>query len=101
MDKVDKLEAVFEAVSEAFIEEYQDLEKKIEQLQKDNKAKQEAIDSRDKTIRDLKESNKALVELVSEMNDYLDKGHGTNIGCGSIFHQQLKAIANEQEVKDE
>jgi hypothetical protein len=31
-----------------------------------------------------------LYALVKEMKEYLDHGHGTSIGCDSIFHSQMR-----------
>ena len=40
-----------------------------------------------------------LLKLLKEMDDYLDQGYGTSIGCGSIFHTQIKsAVANDYKI---
>jgi len=33
-----------------------------------------------------------VMNLLAEMNTYLDHGNGTSIGSGSIFHHEIKAL---------
>lgn len=42
------------------------------------------------TIARQREEIEQLKSLFKEAADYLDKGHGTSIGGGSIFHQQFR-----------
>lgn len=47
----------------------------------------------EKEIKQLKAERDGMRELLIEMDIYLDKGNGTNIGCGSVFHREIKALS--------
>ncbi|MBL4797622.1 MAG: hypothetical protein JKY50_09420 [Oleispira sp.] len=47
--------------------------------------------------KDQEKNNKLQIELISEINDYLNINKLTNIGNGSIFHKQCQNVLKAQE----
>ena len=63
-----------------------------------NKELSEALNRSNKAVVSLAKRNNDLwvsANLIEEMITYLDHGHGTSIGCESIFHDEMrKAVEN-------
>ena len=57
----------------------------------------EALEEENTNLLEKLEQYKAVVDLLAEMDEYLNHGHGTSIGCDSIFHQQIKTLSQLKE----
>ena len=47
-------------------------------------------------VSEIKQQNKELIDLLSEIADYLNRNNQNYIGSGSIFNQQINNILDKK-----